>query len=247
MQTNGLQMNRQTEGLNSMVSTGHYTRSDCSLKLVKVDDQAVETIRLPGRSENPAKPEQRLQTRVDELELQVAQLQQQLEVERRLAQIDPLTGIANRRAFAARLKSEIARSERNGSPMSLVVWDIDHFKKINDNYGHPFGDDVIRCVAQVIDTHLRESDFSARYGGEEFVALLPDCDAEGARTLAEKISLAIQQSGCCLNIVGLNLTVSCGIASLHGSDRDETLFKRADDALYRAKVTGRNRVVVEDD
>ncbi|MES9991945.1 MAG: GGDEF domain-containing protein [Candidatus Thiodiazotropha sp.] len=214
---------------------------------MKHDNQSVSTIRLPDRVSDPVTPDQRLQTRVDELEQQVALLQQQLETERRLAQVDPLTGIANRRAFSERLKSEIARSERSGSPLSLVVWDIDHFKKINDTYGHPFGDDVIRCVAQVIDSHLRESDFTARYGGEEFVALLPECDAEGARALAEKISQVIQQSGCCFNVIGLKLTVSCGIASLHGPDRDETLFKRADDALYRAKVSGRNRVVVEDD
>lgn len=247
MQTDGIKMKQHTEGLHGMGSTDHSKRAGCGFRLVKAGDQAIEAIRLPGRLDNPAKPDQILQTRVDELEQQVERLQKQLDVERRLAQIDPLTGIANRRAFAARLKSEIARSDRNGSPLSLVVWDIDHFKKINDNYGHPFGDDVIRCVAQVIDAHLRESDFCARYGGEEFVALLPDCDAEGARTLAEKISHAIQQSGCCLSVVGLKLTVSCGIASLHGPDRDETLFKRADDALYRAKVSGRNRVVVEDD
>ncbi|WP_316366537.1 GGDEF domain-containing protein [Candidatus Thiodiazotropha sp. CDECU1] len=240
-------MNQPTEGLHKMGSTDHSKKGNCNLRLVKSDDQSVQTIRLPGRLDDVDKPDEMLQRRVDELEQQVRLLQQQLESERKLAQIDPLTGIANRRAFAARLKSEIARSERYATPLSLVVWDIDHFKKINDSYGHPFGDDVIRCVAQVIDTHLRESDFTARYGGEEFVALLPGCDADGARSLAEKISLAIQQSGCCLNIVGLNLTVSCGIASLHGPGRDETLFKRADDALYRAKVTGRNRVVVEDD
>jgi diguanylate cyclase len=110
-----------------------------------------------------------------------------------------------------------------------------------------FGDDVICYVAQVINSHLRDSDFTARYGGEEFVALLSDCEAEGARVLAEKICKAIQQSGCCLNIIGFNLTASCGIASLQGLDRDETLFKRADDALYRAKVGGKNRVVVEND
>ncbi|MES9969575.1 MAG: GGDEF domain-containing protein [Candidatus Thiodiazotropha sp.] len=230
-----------------MGSTDHYKKAGCNLRLVKDDDQSVETIHLPGGLGDPLKPDQRLQRRVDELEQRVQLLQQQLETERKLAQVDPLTGIANRRAFAARLNSEVARSDRYGTPLSLVVWDIDHFKRINDTYGHPFGDDVIRCVAQVIESHLRDSDFVARYGGEEFVALLPNCDAEGARLLAEKISQAIQQSGCCLNTMGLELTVSGGIASLHGPGRDETLFKRADDALYRAKVSGRNRVVVESD
>jgi diguanylate cyclase len=131
--------------------------------------------------------------------------------------------------------------------LSLVVWDIDHFKKINETYGHPFGDDVIRCVAQVIESHLRGSDFTARYGDEEFVTLLPDCDSGGAKVLAEKICKSIQQSGCGLNVIGFNLTVSCGIASQQGIDRDKTLFKRADYALYKAKATGRNRIVAEDE
>jgi diguanylate cyclase len=99
----------------------------------------------------------------------------------------------------------------------------------------------------VIESHLRESDFTARYGGEEFVSLLPDCDVGSARVLAEKISQAIEQCGSCLNVVGLKLTVSCGIALVKGADRDETLIKRADDAHYRAKVAGRNRVVAEND
>jgi diguanylate cyclase len=247
MQTNGSQMNQQTDGLRSMGSIDHYKRDGCNLRLVRDDSQAVQTIRLPGRYKEPAKPGQALQTRVDELERQVERLRQQLEEERRLARIDPLTGIANRRVFAARLKSEVARSQRNGTSLSLAIWDIDHFKRINDNYGHTFGDDVIRCVAQVIESNLRDSDFTARYGGEEFVTLLPDCDADGAKALAEKINRAIQQSGCCFSTIGFNLTASCGIASLHGPDPDGTLFKRADDALYRAKVTGRNRVVAEDD
>lgn len=247
MQTNGLQMNRSTDGTEFKGSADSNRLKKNNLRLVKDEAQAFQSDQSPDSALLSAKPEQRLQNRVEELERQVEVLQQQLEVERRLAQIDPLTAIPNRRAFAARLKSEVARSERTGSPLSLAVWDIDHFKKINDNYGHPFGDDVIRCVAQVIQSHLRESDFTARYGGEEFVALLPDCDAEGARVLAEKICQVIRQSGCCLNALDFNLTASCGIATLYGADRDQTLFKRADDALYRAKLSGRNRVVAEHD
>lgn len=247
MQTNGLQMNQPTDGSDFEGSADLNQRKNSNLRLVKDEDRAVQANRSLARSGVSAKPAQSLQNRVDELEHQVELLQQQLEVERRLAQIDPLTAIPNRRAFAARLQAEVARSERSGAPLSLAVWDIDHFKKINDNYGHPFGDDVIRCVAQVIQSHLRESDFSARYGGEEFVALLPDCDAEGARILAEKICQVIQQSGCCLDPIDFKLTASCGIATLHGADRDDTLFKRADDALYRAKQSGRNRVVAEND
>ncbi|MEW8505788.1 MAG: GGDEF domain-containing protein [Candidatus Thiodiazotropha sp.] len=240
-------MNQSTDGTDIKGAADSNQLKKSNLRLVKDEAHAVESDRSLSSTRLSIKPDQRLQNRVDELERQVELLQQQLEVERRLAQIDPLTAIPNRRAFAARLKSEVARSERNGSPLSLAVWDIDHFKMINDNYGHPFGDDVIRCVAQVIQSHLRESDFTARYGGEEFVALLPDCDAEGARILAEKICQVIRQSGCCLDALEFNLTASCGIATLYGADRDETLFKRADDALYRAKLSGRNRVVAEND
>jgi diguanylate cyclase len=247
MQPNGLDMNQPTDWSNITEFADLNRQGQSNLRLVKNDHQAVQANRSPDGSQPSAKSDHSMQNRIDELEHQVELLQQQLEVERRLAQIDPLTGIPNRRAFAMRLKSEVARSERSGSPLSLAVWDIDHFKKINDNYGHPFGDDVIRCVAQVIQSYLRDSDFTARYGGEEFVALLPDCDAEGARILAQKICQVIQQSRCCLDPIDFKLTASCGIATLHGKDRDEALFKRADDALYRAKLTGRNRVVTEND
>jgi diguanylate cyclase len=238
MQTSGTQMNQTTDGSDLQETADLKPLRNSKLRLVKEDHPAAQDDQAASLT---------LQVRIKELESQVELLQQQLQVERGLAQIDPLTGIPNRRAFAARLKSEVARSERNDSPLSLAVWDIDHFKKINDNYGHPFGDDVIRCVAQVIQSHLRETDFVARYGGEEFVALLPDCDREGARALAAKICQVIQQSGCCLDPIGFSLTASCGIATLYGIDLDETLFKRADDALYRAKLSGRNRVVAEND
>ncbi|MET0071205.1 MAG: GGDEF domain-containing protein [Candidatus Thiodiazotropha sp.] len=214
------------------------------LRLVADDDLGMKAVELPA-IDNDSAGYRGMRERIRELEGQVRSLQRQLEVERRHALIDPLTGIANRRALVERLKAEIARSQRNATPLSLVVWDIDHFKAINDRYGHPFGDDVIRCVAQAIDSHLRDSDFTARYGGEEFVSLLPDCSAGDAKCLAGKICRVIQERGCRLSDISLGLTISCGIASLHGNETAEMLFKRADDALYRAKTTGRNRVVVE--
>jgi PleD family two-component response regulator len=144
MQTNGLQVKQSTEGLQKMGSTDHYKKVGCNLKLVKDDDGPTQTNRLPEGLDDSVRPDENLQNRVDELERQMRLLQQQLENERKLAQVDPLTSIANRRAFTARLQSEVARSERYATPLALVVWDIDHFKRINDTYGHPFGDDVIR-------------------------------------------------------------------------------------------------------
>ncbi|PVV07687.1 MAG: hypothetical protein B6D72_17870 [gamma proteobacterium symbiont of Ctena orbiculata] len=225
-------------------SSDSHGKGRHGLQLVTDDSPTMNTIRLPAIVNDSAE-NLGLQMRIRELELQVRSLQRQLALERRHALIDPLTGIANRRALAERLKAEIARSQRHATPLSLVVWDIDHFKGINDRYGHPFGDDVIRCVAQAIDSHQRDSDFTARYGGEEFVSLLPDCGAGDAKCLAGKICRVIQERGCRLDEIRLGLTISCGIASLHGHETAEMLFKRADDALYRAKATGRNRVVVE--
>lgn len=138
MQTNSVQKTRSSEGLHKMGSTGHYKKYTGNLRLVE-DDKQVAEIRISSDSDSSAWSDEELANRVLELERQVKLLQQQLEMERKLAQIDPLTGIANRRAFNSRLKSEVARSDRTGSPLSLLVWDIDHFKRINDNYGHPFG------------------------------------------------------------------------------------------------------------
>jgi diguanylate cyclase len=126
----------------------------------------------------------------------------------------------------------------------LIVWDIDHFKSINDRYGHKIGDQVIACVARKISQRLRQSDFIARFGGEEFVALLSDCDAASARELAEGLRKEI--AGCMVDLERgcVRTTVSCGIAELAPEEDDARLFARADEALYRAKRGGRNRVCI---
>ncbi len=187
----------------------------------------------------------RLGRRLMQLETEVLELRQALERERHCANIDALTGIANRRAYQRRLEEERALSRREHKRLSLVVWDIDRFKSINDRYGHKVGDQVIACVARKISQRLRKSDFIARFGGEEFVALLSDCDAVGARELAEGLRKEI--AACSIEIEGfrVNVTVSCGIAELAQNEDDAKLFARADEALYRAKGAGRNRVCVD--
>jgi diguanylate cyclase (GGDEF)-like protein/PAS domain S-box-containing protein len=166
-----------------------------------------------------------------------------------LARIDGLTGITNRRAFDEALDAEFRRSVRNGTPLSLLLIDVDHFKAFNDAYGHPEGDDCLKAVAKVLTNVLnRPGDLAARYGGEEFAAILPDTDAEGATTIAETIRAAVE--GLAIPHIGGGTGIVT--ASIGGSGHTgegsvtsvETLVQEADNALYAAKAAGRNRVVM---
>jgi diguanylate cyclase (GGDEF)-like protein len=154
---------------------------------------------------------------------------------------DPLTGIHNRRYFDLFLNNEVNRSRRIGNGMSVIILDIDHFKKYNDTYGHPAGDKVIQNVAICISEGRRNADVSARIGGEEFALILPETQVEGALIVAEKIKEAIRTSPDFENPI----TVSMGISVLtkKGTQADE-LIREADIALYEAKHTGRNRICV---
>jgi len=177
-------------------------------------------------------------------------LKRQSDAMRELTLTDALTGIANRRSFNDAIQNEWRRCARSAMPLSLVMIDIDHFKRYNDAYGHQAGD---ACLKQVADTMLqcagRSPDLLARYGGEEFVILLPQADSPGAQTVAERIlesvrALAIPHR---MSSVSDAVTVSLGVATLmpdKGSS-PEALVRCADDALYQAKKDGRNRFCVE--
>ena len=154
--------------------------------------------------------------------------------------IDPLTGVKNRSAYDASITREISMAERYDNPLAMIILDIDHFKSVNDQYGHLFGDCVLRDVAQVIQSQIRDSDMAFRYGGEEFVILLGNTTETGALLLAERIRQAISQLACNFNSNTTHVTVSQGIACLRDEESQDELFKRADDALYKAKDTGRN-------
>lgn len=160
---------------------------------------------------------------------------------------DPLTGIANRRFFERRLKEELGRRERSGSPLSLIVVDIDLFKHINDDFGHQVGDAVLVEVARVLGLGLRTSDVLGRYGGEEFVLLLPGTTGQKAGEIAERLREHI--AGLDFDVLDRRVSVSVGVAVLGnghiGEDAGFELFRRADHALYRAKEGGRNRVIVD--
>lgn len=155
------------------------------------------------------------------------------------ASTDALTGIANRRTFEDALQREIARSGRNGEPVSLVMLDLDHFKVLNDTYGHQTGDDVLRDVARVLSERCRDMDIAARYGGEEFTVILPNCAAEEAMASATRLWQAL---GADANLT-VPITVSAGVATFPDNARNgEDLIYAADKALYEAKNAGRDRV-----
>ena len=165
------------------------------------------------------------------------------------ATIDALTNLNNRRQFELRLGQEIATTKRQNNPLCAMMIDIDFFKKVNDTYGHASGDAVLRGVASIIKSALRESDIPSRYGGEEFAVLLPYTHLEEAKIVGERLRKAVESSPIPINdensdIKSINVTISMGLAEFNNNESGEELFERADKALYEAKESGRNRVCV---
>ena len=159
------------------------------------------------------------------------------------ARTDALTGLLNRRGFETQMAFAVALARRSSRPLSLITVDVDHFKRVNDTYGHEAGDEVLRRLARTLESRLRGSDVVARLGGEEFVALLPDTDLNGAQSIAQALvtAMAEQQDP----VVG-TITVSAGVATMRGAeDTGAAMLRRGDAALYDAKGQGRNRVCVE--
>ncbi|MDD2660630.1 MAG: diguanylate cyclase [Methylococcales bacterium] len=162
-----------------------------------------------------------------------------------LAMTDPLTGAYNRRYFIDMLKNELLRAKRYDHPISVMMVDIDHFKKINDIFGHNIGDQVIIEIVNISADFLRKSDVFSRFGGEEFIILLPETALELATTIAEKLCAKIANSPIRIPEKNLVITVSAGVTQVEAHDDTlEKIIKRADTALYQAKQQGRNRVVV---
>lgn len=160
-----------------------------------------------------------------------------------LANTDQLTQIKNRRAILEILEYEVQQFQRQQRNLSILMLDIDHFKAINDTFGHLEGDAILRKVAQVVSQACRQTDSVGRYGGEEFLIILPDTAIADAKDLAERIRLSM---GTCLTNHGNALTCSIGVATLHEGEGVLELIKMADDRVYAAKRQGRNRVIFED-
>ncbi|KAA0676888.1 diguanylate cyclase [Roseomonas genomospecies 6] len=176
----------------------------------------------------------------------VVDMQRQLE---RLATTDSLTGALNRGRFMVRAGEEVARAQRHGQPLSAIMLDIDHFKKVNDTYGHATGDEAIRAVVRVCRSMVRGADVLGRLGGEEFAILLPDTPPQGAAQLAERLRRLLAEAEVRMpggTGAALTITVSIGVSALRpGEGAVSALLARADEALYRAKNGGRNRVVCD--
>ncbi len=160
-----------------------------------------------------------------------------------LAMKDMLTGLANRRAITDQLLNTVARAQRQGQYLSVVMLDIDHFKQVNDSYGHQAGDMVLRGVAQTLQSRLRAQDQIGRFGGEEFLVILPDTNLEGAQTLAEALRTAVEATPTQWGAHSIAVTISIGVrgGAVTGGDTADSLVGAADAALYRAKQNGRNR------
>ena len=182
---------------------------------------------------------------VTEVAVNRIQIQAANEQLRLMSRTDGLTGLLNRKTWETELDEEFKRYARHKHTTSMLMFDIDHFKKINDGYGHPAGDEVIRQTARVLKECIREIDIAGRYGGEEFAVILVDTDAEGAKVVAERIRLAIEANTVHYEDFVINYTVSLGISQLHPGVKEKTQWiDLADKGLYEAKRNGRNNSVV---
>ncbi|MGY1881924.1 diguanylate cyclase [Pseudomonas reactans] len=183
-----------------------------------------------------------LAERVANMEQEAQGYREHLEVQRQKALIDPLTGLPNRAAWSERLDQEVNTWHQCGNNLSLAMLDLDHFKRINDGYGHLAGDKVLKIIANVLRKRLRSTDFIARFGGEEFVLLMPNSSLADALAAGEVLRAAIE--ACPFHFKGepVTITVSMGVAQFQPGERSDLALKRADEALYRAKAAGRNQV-----
>jgi two-component system cell cycle response regulator len=218
-------------------------RDDRELKIKGLEQGASDYITKPFDAEE-------LVARV-RVHLKIKNLQDDLkrtnELLLELSNTDHLTGLFNRRYLMESLGKEVQRSLRkggNGGNLSLIILDIDHFKQVNDNYGHLQGDIVLQKVAQQLQKELRAYDTAARYGGEEFIAVLPDATLEAAIFVANRVRTSVQATRFSGELSQLSLTISLGVAmfSQQGCTTVDSFIKLADDALFRAKANGRNRV-----
>lgn len=184
--------------------------------------------------------------RLHDLELETEQLRARLTQEHAQAIHDKLTGIYNRLAYEERVAQEYQRWKRYKKPLVLLVFDVDHFKSINDTYGHKAGDKALKLIAQTLQKNIRETDFLARYGGEEFVVLMPETDITAAMGVANKLRESVAAIQFNYQEKALNVTISCGATQISKGDSVDIVFQRADKFLYQAKQNGRNQCFTND-
>lgn len=184
--------------------------------------------------------------RLNNMEGETEKLRKTIEEERNKAYNDALTGIPNRMAFDERMSDEYQRWKRYNNKLTLCLVDIDKFKGVNDTYGHKAGDIVLRTVAKKCASKIRKSDYFCRYGGEEFALILPETDLSAAIAVAETLRESIEKCSFQYAEETVGITISCGLAQMKKNDSLDKLFQRADQALYKAKESGRNRCISEE-
>lgn len=218
------------------------------LKVIINKRLASITSEIKQHNQNEIFQRQNLQQQLDDLVVKIkdmesesSELKSKLKIANTQALRDPLTGLPNRNAYNERLEMELSRWKRYHSPLSLIIWDIDHFKNINDNYGHKAGDKVLRLIAKQLSDHSRASDFISRFGGEEFTMLLPNTNCHTALIFANQLRQTIENTGFNSSGTSVDITISCGVTEFIEQDTDESAFERADQALYHAKEQGRNK------
>lgn len=189
---------------------------------------------------------EQLQTRLQEAEQRLKVQADAISLYMSEARTDALTRLPNRRAFDEGLARHVAQWRRHGHPLSVMMVDVDHFKKFNDTHGHQAGDQALRVVSQVLQSTMREADFVTRYGGEELAVILPATDIQEAQRAAQRARQAIEQAPISSGAWTAHVTVSLGVAELHMAETAGDLVGRADAALYAAKQAGRNRAFWHD-
>lgn len=182
----------------------------------------------------------RLEYTVNELQMEMAERKVAIEELEQLATTDPLTSLYNRRKFNELLAYEVERNQRYHADLSLIMCDIDHFKKINDKFGHAAGDTALKIFSDKVTENIRDVDIFARWGGEEFMILMPNSNINSARSVAEKLRKTIEDTD---TKTVASLTASFGVTHCKDDDTTESFVKRVDEALYKAKQQGRNTVV----
>jgi diguanylate cyclase len=220
----------------------HQLREAVSQRLIQIK-QSIDSYLAEEMAwhEQADKSEKVLRERLAQLELESSELRSRMVEAHHMALLDTVTGLPNRLAYEERVEQEMARWKRFDNPLTLLVWDVDDFKSINDRFGHQAGDKALRVIAQSLKARLRETDFIARFGGEEFVCLLCGAQDEEAFSVAEEMRLSVESSAFHSQGKPVRVTISCGIASFRQGDSLDNVFSRADRALYQAKRKGKNR------
>lgn len=239
------------------------TNAELHADLTKFGDQSTSLLAQAGSSRDPKAMAELFEAmttssswllgQVDKTRKELERTREQLdEVQRELQRVqneavsDPLTGLPNRRALDRALSREVARARRNKTPLCVAVIDVDHFKRVNDQYGHAAGDAALVHLVHVLKPQVRGTDMLARFGGEEFALVLPDTSLLGAEFTMNRLMRAIERAPFTFEGKEIAIRFSAGLAEWHSDESPEQIMQRADEAMYRAKAAGRARIVVSE-